>query len=180
MFQRDLLKDRAIFLTGGGTGLGRSMALRFAELGARLFLIGRREDPLRETCEEILRFGGAAAYATCDVRDYHAVEERLLGAVQAVFADYREDMERQHRQLERTLSSNLGHGLQPKSWLRLTSSGLEAVVRYPVDLQHATEIDDRVTRELLKEIEREPKLNLIGSAHSAMKVTTDLTSDVPS
>ena len=100
--------------------------------------------------------------------------------MQAVFADYREDMERQHRQLERTLSSNLGHGLQPKSWLRLTSSGLEAVVRYPVDLQHATEIDDRVTRELLKEIEREPKLNLIGSAHSAMKVTTDLTSDVPS
>src|SRR5712691_107295 len=50
------------------------MALRFAQLGARLFLVGRREDPLRETCEEILRSGGAAAYATCDVRDYAAVE----------------------------------------------------------------------------------------------------------
>jgi NAD(P)-dependent dehydrogenase (short-subunit alcohol dehydrogenase family) len=74
VFERDLLKGRAIFLTGGGTGLGRSMALRFAELGARLFLVGRREDPLRETCEEILRPGGLAAYATCDVRDYGAVE----------------------------------------------------------------------------------------------------------
>lgn len=74
MFQKDLLKSRAIFLTGGGTGLGRSMALRFAGLGARMFLIGRREDPLRETCEEILRLGGAAAYTTCDVRDYAAVE----------------------------------------------------------------------------------------------------------
>ena len=74
MFERDLLKGRAIFLTGGGTGLGRSMALRFAELGARLFLVGRREDPLRETCEEILRPGGQASYATCDVRDYGAVE----------------------------------------------------------------------------------------------------------
>ena len=74
MFQRDLLKGRAIFLTGGGTGLGRSMALRFAELGARLFLVGRREEPLRETCEEIHRLGGPAAYASCDVRDYAAVE----------------------------------------------------------------------------------------------------------
>ncbi len=74
MFQQDLLKDRAIFLTGGGTGLGRSMALRFAELGARLFLVGRREDPLRETCGEIHRVGGAAAFAACDVRDYVAVE----------------------------------------------------------------------------------------------------------
>src|SRR5438105_9392772 len=50
------------------------MALRFSELGARLFLVGRREDPLRETCQEILRLGGAAAYVTCDVRDHAAVE----------------------------------------------------------------------------------------------------------
>lgn len=82
MFQRELLKGRAIFLTGGGTGLGRSMALRFAELGARLFLVGRRVDPLRETCEEILRLGGAAAYATCDVRDYAAVEAAAAQAEQ--------------------------------------------------------------------------------------------------
>src|SRR5437763_14351863 len=82
MFQRDLLKDRAIFLTGGGTGLGRSMALRFAELGARLFVVGRREDPLRETCEEILRLGGAAAYPTCDVRDHAAVEAAAARADQ--------------------------------------------------------------------------------------------------
>jgi NAD(P)-dependent dehydrogenase (short-subunit alcohol dehydrogenase family) len=74
VFQQDLLKDRAIFITGGGTGLGRSMALRFAELGARMFLVGRREEPLKEVRDEIHRLGGAAAYATCDVRDYAAVE----------------------------------------------------------------------------------------------------------
>src|SRR5256886_17116953 len=74
MFHKDLLKGRAVFLTGGGTGLGKSMALRFAELGARIFLVGRREDPLRETCEEIHRTGGSAADTTCDVRDYGAVE----------------------------------------------------------------------------------------------------------
>jgi NAD(P)-dependent dehydrogenase (short-subunit alcohol dehydrogenase family) len=74
VFQPDMLKGRAIFLTGGGTGLGRSMALHFARLGARMFLVGRREDPLREVCDEILRAGGSAAYASCDVRDYGAVE----------------------------------------------------------------------------------------------------------
>jgi len=82
VFQRDLLKSRAIFLTGGGTGLGRSMALRFAELGARMFLVGRREQPLRETCDEILRLGGAGAYSTCDVRDYAAVEAAAAQAEQ--------------------------------------------------------------------------------------------------
>ena len=74
MFQRDMLKDRAIFLTGGGTGLGRSMALHLAMLGARIFLIGRREQPLKGVRDEIHRGGGSAAFATCDVRDYGAVE----------------------------------------------------------------------------------------------------------
>ncbi len=80
MFQPDLLKGRSIFLTGGGTGLGRSMALHFAKLGARLFVIGRREEPLKKTCEEIHRNGGAAAYTTCDVRDYDAVETAVATA----------------------------------------------------------------------------------------------------
>jgi NAD(P)-dependent dehydrogenase (short-subunit alcohol dehydrogenase family) len=74
MFKSDLLKDRAIFLSGGGSGLGRSMALDFASLGAKIFIIGRREKPLQETCEEISKAGGAASYSTCDVRDFAAVE----------------------------------------------------------------------------------------------------------
>lgn len=82
MFQRDLLKGRTIFLTGGGTGLGRSMALRFAELGARMFLVGRREEPLRETSVEIRKLGGGASYTTCDVRDYAAVEAAVAQAEQ--------------------------------------------------------------------------------------------------
>ena len=80
MFQPGLLNDRSIFLTGGGTGLGRSMALHFAKLGARMFIVGRREGPLQATCDEIHRDGGAAAYATCDVRDYSAVEAAFSAA----------------------------------------------------------------------------------------------------
>ena len=53
MFQTDLLKGRTILITGGGTGLGRSMALRFAELGANLFLAGRRGEPLNHFTYEV-------------------------------------------------------------------------------------------------------------------------------
>jgi NAD(P)-dependent dehydrogenase (short-subunit alcohol dehydrogenase family) len=82
LFQNNLLKGRAIFLTGGGSGLGRSMALRFAELGARVFVVGRREQPLMEVCDEIHRAGGSAAFATCDVRDPAAVEAAAAAADQ--------------------------------------------------------------------------------------------------
>jgi NAD(P)-dependent dehydrogenase (short-subunit alcohol dehydrogenase family) len=80
MFERDLLKDRNILITGGGTGLGRSMALRFAELGANLFLVARREEPLSQTVNEIRAKGVKAAYATCDVRDFAAVESAIAAA----------------------------------------------------------------------------------------------------
>jgi NAD(P)-dependent dehydrogenase (short-subunit alcohol dehydrogenase family) len=80
MFQPDLLKGRAIFLSGGGSGLGRSMAIAFAKLGARMFLIGRREEPLKETCTEIHQLGGAAAFATCDVREFAAVDAAFAAA----------------------------------------------------------------------------------------------------
>jgi NAD(P)-dependent dehydrogenase (short-subunit alcohol dehydrogenase family) len=87
MFQNDLLKGRTILITGGGTGLGRSMALRFAELGANLFLVGRRKEPLEETAEAIRAKGARAAHASADVRDFAAVEnvvaaaEKELGSV---------------------------------------------------------------------------------------------------
>ena len=107
--------------------------------------------------------------------DYRVVEERLLGAVETVFADYREEIERQRRQMERTLSGTPINELCPKSRLRLTQAGLEAVIGFPVDLQHAADIDDRVTREVLKAIDREPKLKLVGSGTPSIRLSTALT-----
>ena len=80
MFEKDLLKGRTILITGGGTGLGRSMALRFAELGATLFLVGRREDPLKQTISDIRAKGARAAYFCADVRDFAAVESAIAAA----------------------------------------------------------------------------------------------------
>ncbi len=89
-FRPDLLEGRTLLITGGGTGLGRSMALKCSGVGAKIAIVGRREDPLRATTEEIKAAGGQAAYATCDVRDSASVKaavdviEASLGPVNAL------------------------------------------------------------------------------------------------
>ncbi len=72
-FRPNLLEGRTLLITGGGTGLGRSMALKCAGVGARIGIVGRREDPLKATVGEIVGAGGQAAFATCDVRDSGSV-----------------------------------------------------------------------------------------------------------
>lgn len=95
--------------------------------------------------------------------NYREVEQRLMDAVERVFADYRDSMESQRRRLETSLGSVSVTALHPQSRLRLGQTGLDVVIRYPVDLQNAVKIDDRITRELLDAIDREPKLKLVGT-----------------
>jgi NAD(P)-dependent dehydrogenase (short-subunit alcohol dehydrogenase family) len=73
-FRPDLLAGKTTLITGGGTGLGRSMALRLAALGARVAVVGRRPEPLREVADLVRAAGGRAAATPCDVRDPDAVE----------------------------------------------------------------------------------------------------------
>ena len=53
MFTKDLLKNKRILITGGGTGLGKEMASHFAEYGADIYICGRRDNVLQDTAEEI-------------------------------------------------------------------------------------------------------------------------------
>jgi len=95
--------------------------------------------------------------------DYRAAEKRLLEAVNHVFDEYREKMELQRRSMERALNTAGIREFAPESHLHITATGLEVVIRYPVELSTAAEIDDRVTRALIENIGREPRLRLLGS-----------------
>jgi Mechanosensitive ion channel len=106
--------------------------------------------------------------------DVAAVEERVQEAMEAGFSDHRQEIERQQRQMERTLPSTSVSGLQPRSRLHHTASGLQVIIRFPVDLARASEIDNRLTRELLKALGREPAIQTAASGPPTVRVTTDL------
>jgi hypothetical protein len=89
--------------------------------------------------------------------NYRQVEQRMMEAVNKVFAEYRDQMEAQRRSVERSLNSTIG-AFSPESRLHLTQTSLEVVIRYPVDLAHAGEIDNRVTRAILEALELDPNL----------------------
>jgi NAD(P)-dependent dehydrogenase (short-subunit alcohol dehydrogenase family) len=72
-FRPDVLSGKTAIVTGGGTGLGRSIAIRMAGLGAKVAVLGRRPDPLAETAKTIRDAGGLAAAVPCDIRDASAV-----------------------------------------------------------------------------------------------------------
>jgi NAD(P)-dependent dehydrogenase (short-subunit alcohol dehydrogenase family) len=81
MFQNDLLQDRHILITGGGTGLGKSMGRRVLELGARLVICGRREAVLEETRAEFdADFPGSTRAIPCDLRDPAQVDALVAAA----------------------------------------------------------------------------------------------------
>jgi NAD(P)-dependent dehydrogenase (short-subunit alcohol dehydrogenase family) len=86
MFRSDLLKGKRVLITGGGTGLGRGMATRFLELGAAVYICGRREEVLRQTAEELAAKGGANGKIkaiACDVRSLDAVD----GMIDSIWKD---------------------------------------------------------------------------------------------
>jgi NAD(P)-dependent dehydrogenase (short-subunit alcohol dehydrogenase family) len=76
MFRTDLLRSKRILITGGGTGLGKAMAHRFLELGATVYICGRREDVLEKTVAE-LSVNGPINPLPCDVRNLDAVESMV-------------------------------------------------------------------------------------------------------
>jgi small-conductance mechanosensitive channel len=90
--------------------------------------------------------------------DYHDAKDRLTAAADAALAGDKEGLETQRMQMEKNLTSVTPGELSPKVRLHYTGSGIEATVRFPVELEKATETDDHVMRELLAALDREPKL----------------------
>jgi small-conductance mechanosensitive channel len=107
--------------------------------------------------------------------DFGAINKSLLGAVANVLRDYRDGIEDSYRQIEKTGILISDRALRPRLELHLTPGGIDATIRYPVDLQHATDIDARVSRELLTALEHDAKLQT--PEGPAIHLKTDLPAD---
>ncbi|TDK44896.1 SDR family oxidoreductase [Algoriphagus formosus] len=84
MLREGALKGKNILVTGGGTGLGRSMGSYFLELGANLIITSRKLDVLKQTAKEMMaEKGGEVLPLACDVRDIEQVEQMWKDATEA-------------------------------------------------------------------------------------------------
>lgn len=87
IFREDLLRDKVAFVTGGGSGIGQRIAERFAEHGAKVMLVGRKQEKLDAAAKVIREQGGRAESSSVDVRDYDKIAAALkrtrdeLGAI---------------------------------------------------------------------------------------------------
>ena len=78
MYRPDLLRGQRILITGGGTGLGKSIGQRYVALGADLVICGRRAEVLAQTAQEFKdTLGVRIETHVCDVRDAQAVTSMM-------------------------------------------------------------------------------------------------------
>jgi NAD(P)-dependent dehydrogenase (short-subunit alcohol dehydrogenase family) len=83
MFKDRCLDGRTALVTGGGTGLGLSMALRFGELGANVVVASRSKEHIDEACRAIEAKGAKALGLTCDIRNFDEVDKVVEETVTA-------------------------------------------------------------------------------------------------
>jgi small-conductance mechanosensitive channel len=102
--------------------------------------------------------------------DYHVAKDRITKAVDSALGHYRENIDTQRRLVETNLTTVSAGELQPKVRLHYTASGIEATVRYPVEIEKSTDIDDHLMRELIAAVQQEPKLKLISAEMPSVKV----------
>ncbi|SEL44990.1 SDR family oxidoreductase [Parapedobacter koreensis] len=113
--REDALGGKTIVVTGGGTGLGRSMATYFLQLGAQVVIASRKMDVLEKAAQEMeAATGGTVLPVTCDVRDIAQVEH-LLAASLARFG-----------RVDALLNNAAGNFISPTE--RLSANAFSAVI----------------------------------------------------
>lgn len=116
MLRDDALKGKTILITGGGTGLGKSMGLYFLKLGANLIITSRKLDVLQATAREMeAETGGKVAALACDVRDADQVK-LLFDEADALFG----------KRIDAVLNNAAGNFISPTE--RLSSNAFGTVI----------------------------------------------------
>ena len=75
------IKDKVIIVTGASSGFGKYTAMKAAELGGKVVLAARRDNLLKEICEDIRAKGGEASYIKTDLRDQRQVQDMAQFAI---------------------------------------------------------------------------------------------------
>jgi len=114
MFREDLLKGKTIIITGGGSGLGKSMSTRFGELGANLVIAGRREQVIEDAADELRKTGADVLGFSCDVRDIDSVQTLV------------ESTKKQFGSIDILLNNAAGNFISPTE--NLSPNGFKVVV----------------------------------------------------
>lgn len=115
MLRPGALAGKVVAVTGGGTGLGRSMGEYFLSLGANLAICGRRGEKLEEAAEAMrAEKGGEVFTVVCDVRKYNEVE-KFLASTEAKFG-----------KVDVLLNNAAGNFISPTE--RLSSGAFDAVI----------------------------------------------------
>jgi len=83
--------------------------------------------------------------------NYAVLKEKLYNAVNDVVKDYHDEIVKQTKEILRTTSSNAAGvtSANPQVQLRFSASSVDAVVRYPVEIQHAAQIDEKVSEAMI-------------------------------
>jgi len=97
--------------------------------------------------------------------DQVSIKSSLLQAVEIVLADFKEEMERQNKEIGKTMVSTTEESFQATVQLRYSLWATEAVIRYPVDSKRASEIDERVSRTVLNVVRQQRQLGLAVVSH---------------
>jgi len=101
--------------------------------------------------------------------DYRAIRDRMRNAIDSAFTDYRDSLERQRHQMEMILTFISASELKTRAQIHFTTSAIEVLIRYPVVMEKATEIDERVIGDIFAAVDREPKLKLMNSEIPSLK-----------
>jgi small-conductance mechanosensitive channel len=89
--------------------------------------------------------------------NHKAAQQKLVTAVDEVYEKYRDRIERQHATIERRVDIQVATP-KPEARLQFADTGLELLVRYPVDIRKAPDIDEQMTRKVLQLTESDPDL----------------------
>ncbi len=89
--------------------------------------------------------------------NHKVAQEKLVATVNAVYSPYREEIERQHADIERRVDIQVEMP-RPEARIQFADAGLELLVRYPVEIRKAPDIDEEMTRKVLELIETDAEL----------------------